>query len=124
MNSNLEPIKIAIQFFQRGDRILLKITFRSWYESDEPRTFEIPFCEKDSVRAWTHEFCEERIWFLLRDKYKFCKEELNKILNIKLYNKKIIETLPSHFITALHTDSIYNGIIIDSCDYAKLIFGP
>ena len=122
MDSTLEPITIKIRCFKRRNRIVPKILFRSWFDSDEPRTFEIPFCEWESIHAWVHEFCEERIWYLLRDIYNFRKEQLNKNLNIKLYNGKILKTTTCHLITALHTDSIYGGNIINSCDYAKMIF--
>jgi len=122
MYSNLEPIKVEIRWFLRKDKKIPKISFRSWFDSEEPRTFEIPFSEWESIPAWVHEFCEERMWYLLRDKYDFHKEELNKNLNINLYNGKILETLLSHLITALHTDSIYRDAVINSCDYAKMIF--
>lgn len=123
MGNNLKPIKVEIRWFLRKDRKIPKIRFSSWYDSEKPRTFDIPCSEWESIPAWIHEFCEVEMWYLLRDKYNFHKEKLNKNLNIKLYNGKILKHLLCHIITSLHTVSIYNDAVINSSDYAKMIFG-
>ena len=49
MYKNLEPINVEIHWFLRKEKKIPKIRFSSWFDSKEPRTFEIPFYARAQV---------------------------------------------------------------------------